>query len=69
VKLAATSNDETVREWIVSIIQRELDNEGPDELILPPKGVKPKGSASPPRPRSGRSVADAIVEDRDDGAW
>lgn len=68
VKLAATSKDQSVRQWIVNAIQRELDEEDGDDIIMPPKGAKPKGSMNPPTPRSGRSVADAVLEDRE-ASW
>lgn len=64
VKLAATNRDETVREWIVRVIEQELEIDESDGLIMSPQGVKPRGSVNPPRPRSGRTVADAIIEDR-----
>lgn len=64
VKLAATSRDETVREWIVRAIQHELECEGDDDIIMPAPGAKPQGSKNPPRPRSGRLVSDAVIEDR-----
>ncbi len=68
VKLAATSKDETVRQWIVAAIQRELEREAEDDLIMPEPGAKPRGIANPPRPRSGRLLSDAVVEDRE-ASW
>lgn len=63
VKLAATSKAQSVRQWVINAIRSELDGED-DEWITPPLGVKPRGNPNPPRPKSGRSVADAIIEDR-----
>jgi hypothetical protein len=68
VKLAATSSDQSVRQWIVNAIQRELDREGGDGLIMPARGAKPRGIANPPKPRSGRLLSDAVIEDRD-ASW
>lgn len=67
VKLAATGRDQSVRQWIVNAIQHELDNED-DDWIMPPVGVKPRGNPTPPKPRSGRKVSDAVIEDRD-ASW
>lgn len=67
VKLAATSKDQSVRQWVVDAIQHELDNDD-DLWIMPANGAKPRGIANPPKPRSGRLVSDAIVEDRD-ASW
>lgn len=67
VKLAATSRDETVREWIVAAIRRELEAEADNDIIMPASGARPEGSKNPPRPRSGRLVSDAVIEDRRSG--
>jgi hypothetical protein len=67
VKLAATSRDETVREWIMRAIERELESEGEDGLTIGEARVRPLGLKNPPRPRSGRSVSDAVIEDRRSG--
>ena len=67
VKLAATSRDETVREWIVRVIRRELEREDDGDLIMGKPRSKPLGLKNPPRPRSGRSVSDAVIEDRRSG--
>jgi len=66
VKIAATSRDQPIREWIVGAIRHELENSGEEEeLTLPPAGVKPRGSQNPPRPRGGGNpVSDAVIEDR-----
>lgn len=72
IKVAAASRDETVRGWLERAILRELE-EGSDglpyeeepELYLS-EGPKPNGlpDGEAPRARSGRSVADAVIEDR-----
>lgn len=68
VKLAATSKDQSVRQWIVNAIQRELEDDDGDDIIKGEKRIKPLGMKHPPKPRSGRSVADAVVEDRE-ASW
>lgn len=41
------------------------DDDGYDEQeYYPSEGGKPQGSKNPPRPRSGRTVAEAVIEDR-----
>jgi hypothetical protein len=67
VKLAATSRDQTIREWIVNAICHELEGEDEDGLIKGQERTKPLGLKNPPRPRSGRSVSDAVIEDRRSG--
>jgi hypothetical protein len=67
VKLAATSQDQTIREWIVNAIQNELKSEDENGLINGHERTKPLGLKNPPRPRSGRSVSDAVIEDRESG--
>lgn len=69
VKLAATSKDQTIRQWVVNAIRHELEGDDDvDELIRGSKRKKPLGLKNPPKPRSGRSVADAVIEDRD-ASW
>lgn len=68
VKHAATSKDQSVRQWVINAIRSELEEEDGDDLIKGSKRVKPLGLKNPPKPRSGRSVADAVIEDRD-GTW
>lgn len=67
VKLAARNQGETMREWIVRAIERGLERNAEDELIMPAPGAKPLGLKNPPRPRSGRSVSDAVIEERRSG--
>lgn len=67
VKLAATRKDETVRQWIVAAIRRELQREDDAGLIRGQARATPLGLKNPPRPRSGRSVSDAVIEDRRNG--
>lgn len=72
IKLSATARDESLREWVHRAILRELEAEGSgnggiheeEQEYYPSRGGKPRGSEHPPRPRSGRSVADAVIEDR-----
>ncbi|MBX6765519.1 MAG: hypothetical protein IRY88_17905 [Rubrobacteraceae bacterium] len=61
VKVAAASADKSVSEWIEEAVRRELEREEKQEYY-PSEGSKPKGSKNPPR--SGRSVAEAVIEDR-----
>lgn len=68
VKLAATSRDQTIRQWIVTAIQHELEREDDSDLIMGQARTKPLGLKNPPRPRSGRLLSDAVVEDRD-ASW
>ncbi len=63
VKLAATNKDQTIRQWIVDAIRHELEGEDED-FIKGATREKPLGLKNPPRPRSGRNVADAVIEDR-----
>ena len=64
VKIAAVSRDQSVKDWIQHAILRELEDSEGVELAVPPEGVKPRGGTNPPRPRSGQTVADAVIEDR-----
>lgn len=73
IKIAAASRDETVRDWIERAILRELgegNGEGrvyeEEPEFYPAEGPKPRGlpDGEAPKPRSGRSVADAVIEDR-----
>ncbi|MGB3682063.1 MAG: hypothetical protein WA990_06205 [Rubrobacteraceae bacterium] len=64
VKVAAASTDRSVSEWIEEAVLHELENDSAEELKMPAEGEKPQGSKNPPRPRSGRTVADAVIEDR-----
>lgn len=68
VKLAAVSQDQSIRDWVVNAIQHELDRSAETQLITPEPGAKPRGIANPPTARSGRLVSDAVVEDRD-ASW
>jgi hypothetical protein len=68
IKLAATARDESLRQWVHRAILRELEAEGLDgeeEMILPPEGVKPRGSENSVRPKGGGNpVSEAVIEDR-----
>lgn len=74
IKLSATAKDESLREWVHRAILRELETEGGEARkegttgeergYYPSRGGKPRGSEQPPRPKSGRTVADAVIEDR-----
>lgn len=63
VKVAAASTDRSVSEWIEGAVRNELERSEEAEYY-PSEGEKPRGSNNPPKPRSGRTVAEAIVEDR-----
>lgn len=62
VKLTATSRDHAIRQWIVAVIRHELESEG--DGIMPESGAKPRDSKHPSRPRRGRLVSNAVIEDR-----
>ncbi len=72
IKLSATAKDESLREWVHRAILRELEVEGSgdggtheeDQEYYPSEGPKPTGLEDAPRPRSGRTVAEAVIEDR-----
>jgi hypothetical protein len=72
IKISAAARDESLREWVHRAILRELEAEGSgdggayeeEQEYYPSTGGKPRGSEHPPKPRSGRSVADAVIEDR-----
>ena len=65
VKIAAVNSDRSVSEWIETAVRHELQREDLEEReYYPSEGGKPQGSKSPPRPRSGRTVAEAVIEDR-----
>lgn len=64
IESAAAAKDETVETFLERAILRELEK-GDEELYIPPKGVKPRGSANPIKPKGGGNpVSDAIIEDR-----
>lgn len=63
VKVAAASTDRSVSEWIEGAVRNELERSEEAEYY-PSEGGKPRGSNNPPKPKSGRTVAEAIVEDR-----
>lgn len=64
VKVAAANTDRSISEWIEGAVRRELENSEVEELTMPAEGEKPRGSKRAPRPKSGRTVAEAVVEDR-----
>lgn len=67
IEVAATSRDETVKDFLERAIMRELENgDSEDDLYIPPKGVKPTGLRfDAPRPKGGGNpVSDAVIEDR-----
>lgn len=66
IKMSAAAKDESVKDWMHRAILRELEAEedGEEEMILPPPGVKPRGLNDPPKPRGGGNVSDTILEDR-----
>jgi hypothetical protein len=64
IKLSAAARDESVREWVQRAILRELEAEEEGQEYYPSEGGKPRGAKNPPRPRSGRTVAEAVIEDR-----
>jgi hypothetical protein len=80
VKIAAATRDMTVKDYVSGILSEVVENEeirkkkgegegraevSDEELTMPAaEGAKPRGSVRAPRPRSGRTVADAVIEDR-----
>lgn len=60
-KIAAANVDCSISEWIAEAIRHELERE--EGMTAPRVGVKPKGNENPPKSRSGRTVADAVIED------
>lgn len=73
IKLSATSRDESLREWVQRAILHELEAEDSgksdvgeewQEGYHSSRGGKPRGGENPPRPRSGRTVSDAVIKDR-----
>lgn len=64
VKLAAIGRDKSVSEWVENAVLVALEREEEQREYYPAEGGKPRGSKSPPRPRSGRTVAGAVIEDR-----
>ncbi len=73
IKMSATAKDESLREWVHRAILRELEAEGSgdgatyeeeQQEYYPSEGPKPTGLEDAPRPKSGRTVAEAVIEDR-----
>lgn len=64
VKVAAASTDRSISEWIEGAVRQALETGEAEELTMPAIGAKPRGTEDAPRPRSGRTVADAVIEDR-----
>ena len=72
IKLSATAKDESLREWVHRAILRELEAENSgnggaheeEQEYYPSEGGKPTGLEDAPRPKSGRTVAEAVIEDR-----
>lgn len=63
VKVAAASTDRSISEWIGQAVRHELERETEQEYY-PAEAPKPTGLDDAPRPRSGRTVAGAVIEDR-----
>jgi hypothetical protein len=75
IRVAAAVRDQSLKEWIERALLRELEEEttggdpvpvaGEDREHYPATGPKPRAPGGPlPRPRSGRDLSDAVVEDR-----
>ena len=69
IRLVVADRDETIKDFLERAILRELAMEdldgGGEEMLLPPAGVKPRGSRNPARPRGGGNpVSEAVIEDR-----
>lgn len=64
VKIAAASRDQSIREWIVSAIEHELED-GVEEEFYHSEGGKPKGlREGAPKLGSGATLSEAVIEDR-----
>ncbi len=63
VKIAAATRDLSIRDWLVGAIRHELAGDEGQEYY-PAEGPKPTGLEDAPRPKSGHTVADAVIEDR-----
>lgn len=75
IRVAAAVRDESLKEWIERAVLRELEEEAGGGGRMPESaevqdyyaatGPKPGGGEGRrPQPKSGRSVSDAILEDR-----
>lgn len=64
VKIAAATRDLSIRDWLVGAIRHELLAGDEEQEYYPAGGAKPAGLEDAPRPSSGRTVADAVIEDR-----
>lgn len=67
IKISAAARDETVKDFLERAILNELDNgNSEDDLYVPPKYVKPRGSENPIKPKGGGNpMSDAVIEDRE----
>lgn len=75
IRVAAAVRDESLKEWIQRAVLRELEEEAGSVARVPASaevqdyyaatGPKPGGGEGRrPQPKSGRSVSEAIIEDR-----
>lgn len=75
IRVAAAVRDESLKEWIERALLRELEEEAGGEATAPESaevrdyypatGPRPGGrEGRRPRPKSGRGVSEAVVEDR-----
>lgn len=73
IRVAAAIRDESLKEWVERALLRELNEEASRRVPLnegipdyyPAVAAKPGGGEGRrPQPRSGRTVAEAIIEDR-----
>lgn len=69
---AADRSNTSVDEWIERAARRELDREARaeskelDRIIRPASGAKLPPLSNPPRLRGGKSMAEAIIEEREE---
>lgn len=78
IRLAVADRDETIKDFVERAILHELahsqgfggiagqgaETPGDEQEYYPAEGPKPTGLENAPKPRSGRTVAETVIEDR-----
>ena len=62
-RIRLADRDETIKDFVERAILHEL-GQTEEQGYYPAEGAKPTGLEDAPRPKSGRTVAEAVVEDR-----